>query len=224
MSTAGAVSRIDPISNTTETIDLGVGVGDHSLGIAVDDATGSVWASVSTSVPVRIPHRIGRIDPTTSTFSVVTTVIGAPTGTLAARGGPGWFADSGGTVVRLDARTGRSLWRGKYAIPFRESAVGSGAAWLASASLSPQAPGNMKNSGGAITPISMAANEPGETVSVGGGPTGVVVLDHDIYVSDALGVIHPYVSGAVLPEIPVGGEATGIAAGQGFIWVSVNAP
>jgi class 3 adenylate cyclase/streptogramin lyase len=226
-STAGTVSRIDPVSNTTETIDLGVGVGDHSVAVAVDDRTGAVWASVSKSQTLAlswlIPFEIGRIDPNTHTFSMVTMAGGSFNGYLAAGSGSVWFASDDGSVVRLDAQTGNVVWRRKFAIPFRETAVGDGSAWLASASL-PAGLGSRANTGGAITPIALATNSVGDTVSVGGGPTGIALLGSGVYVSDALGVVHPYVAGAVLPAIAVGGEATGIAAGEGFLWVSVNVP
>jgi class 3 adenylate cyclase len=46
---AGSVTRIDPATNAVRTIDLGVGVGSHTIAIAADVATGSVWVSIGST-------------------------------------------------------------------------------------------------------------------------------------------------------------------------------
>jgi hypothetical protein len=77
-------------------------------------------------------------------------------------------------------------------------------------------------SGGTVWSLDALKNSLGTGISVGGGPTAIALLNDDVYVSDVLGVVHPYVGGSVLAAIPVGGEATGIASGEGYLWVSVN--
>jgi streptogramin lyase len=88
----------DPASNTTETIDLGVGVGDHAVAVAVDDCTGFVWAPVSISQNIRVPFVIDRIDPAAGAFTVVATAGGESAGSLAAGSGSVWFASDDGSV------------------------------------------------------------------------------------------------------------------------------
>jgi len=218
---AGVVSRIDPVLLTTETIDLGVGAGDHSLSIAVDDATDSVWVSTSTASFGGVPFKIGRIDPDTKTFSVVKTVIGDTFATLAAGSGSVWFASSEGSILRLDPRSGRTIWRGNLGKNYLASTVGNGSVWLGSA-LGRPGRDPVPAAGGAIRSIALATNSAGDTVSIGGATTGIAVLGQGVYASDILGFVHPYIASVVGNAIPVGGEATGIAAGQGFLWVSVN--
>jgi DNA-binding beta-propeller fold protein YncE len=115
------------------------------------------------------------------------------------------------------------VWRDDLGGSFWTSAVGNGTAWLGSAFIR-QFTLEEGTSAGTITPIALATNATGDRVPVGGGPSGIAILGQGVYVSDLLGVVHPYVGGAVLKAIPVGDQATGIAAGGGFLWVSVNEP
>ncbi len=222
-SAAGLVSRIYPGTDRVVPIDLGIGVGAHEVYVAVDDATSSVWVAVGLPAVLRHPFEIGQIDPSTNTFSFVTKLAsGASHGTLSAGAGSVWFAGNDGSVIRLDARTGTVVWQEVSHVAFYASTFGNGTVWLGSASQKPR--GSEGSSGGAITPVSPTTNQIGEDVSLGGAPTGIAVLGEGVYVSDVLGVVHPYAGGAVLPAIQVGDAATGIAAGEGFLWVSVNPP
>src|SRR5262249_19759628 len=138
-SIAGTVSMIDASTNEVRTIDLGLGVGTHHVAVAVDDVTGSVWASFSATGALSEGTSyfdIGRIDPTSASFSVIARSNGGNNFcTLAAGDGSVWFADDGGGVVRLDARSGRVAWRKHFGISFWASAAGDDTGWLGSANV-----------------------------------------------------------------------------------------
>jgi YVTN family beta-propeller protein len=226
--TGGSVSRIDPATNTVKTIDLGVGVGSHTIAIAADDATGSVWVSIGAPIQEQstvLNHfDIGQIDPTTNTFTKTTEAGCCYHAAMAAASGAVWFATDNGTVLEFDARTGMVKWSHRFgATNFYSVTADQEAVWLGS-STQPSGPQPVGTSGGTIWPLDPSTNSLGTPISVGGGPSGIALLGQAVYVSDVLGVVHPYVLGSVLAAIPVGGEATGIAEGEGFLWVSVNAP
>ncbi len=224
---SGTVSRIDPATNKVKTIDLGVGIGDRDTMVAVDEQTGSVWAGVRVDTGDTSRHfDLWRIDTTTDSPSKMASDGCCLAGALAGGGGSIWLVTEGGIVVRFEARTGRVLWRVDHATEsYFAVGVGATEVWLGSAvSQFGDFYHVHANSGGAIRPVAFATNQVGDAVPLGGAPTGITFLNGGVFVSDVLGVVHPYVGNAVLQAIPVGGEATGIAAGEGFLWVSVNEP
>jgi YVTN family beta-propeller protein len=222
--TSGTVTRIDAATNRTETVDLGIGVGAHSLQLAFDDTTGSVWVAIgSTSLGIAHPPvEVGRIDPVTRTYQWVDRIDCTCFRTaLTGGGGSIWWATDDGHVVRIDARSSRIVWqRWIRSMSFYTAGMGHGVVWLGSATQ--WAYGDIGKSGGAIVPLDAATDVLGDPVSVGGGPTGIVVTDRGVFVGDIRGAVHHYITGSVVADIPIDGQVTGIAASEGALWISVN--
>jgi class 3 adenylate cyclase len=222
----GTLSRIDPLTNrVVATVELGLGVGANTVKLATDDETSTVW--VSTGLTEQVPSglnsfTVGWIDETSNSFVKVFRGGCCYGAALAAGSGSVWFASSNGTVVRFDAATRHVVKSWKLGIAFSEASVGNGAVWLASASLSGN--GLVGKSGGEITPISLATNQLGHSIPVGGGPTAVAVSGPGVFVSNVPGGIVPYIGGSVAPTWSVGGSATSIVAGEGLLWATVDEP
>ncbi|MCW4462943.1 YncE family protein [Sphingomonas sp. BT-65] len=118
---AGAVSRVDPATNTViATIPVNPGTWYLAFGY------GSVWAVSSDK------QSIQRIDPATNAV-VKTTALGKQPGFLAAGEGAVWVQEQGdGTVVRIDPKSGDVTGRVKVGavLKYGDIDTGAGMVWL----------------------------------------------------------------------------------------------
>jgi YVTN family beta-propeller protein len=210
------VSRIDPATNeTVATISVA------TLPFAVVLGEGSVWAISDTGGNCAIPA-ISRIDPATNRV-VFEFGLDAPCEVPVAGavgGGTFWLASDQGSLARVDLGTNTQVRTVQLHKSLVAVTVGEGAVWVASSGT----PGTVFR----IDPQSYAVDA---TIPAGGSdqgqPAGILTDSGGVWVTDSFSgsIVRIAVAGNdVQLPIEVGKGITGIAAGLGAIWVTVNGP
>jgi YVTN family beta-propeller protein len=171
--------------------------------------SGAVWVAVGASV-----YRIG--PGTTLAGNRVTRAFAALPrdgfiGDIAVGAGAVWVTDTThGKVYRFAASTGRLEAVVPVGATAGAMAVGDGGVWVAN--------GDART----VSRISVVRNRVGLVVKVPGVPSHMTAAESGLWVTDGTGSVMTLpegTSGRVL-TVPVGGEATGVAASGGTVWVS----
>jgi peptide/nickel transport system substrate-binding protein len=197
------VYRISPQANKVVK-SISVGNGPRALAVG----NGGVWVVNS------LDDTIVKIDPNTDLASPPIPVGGTPVA-IAIGAKSIWTADSTtGTVSRVDAGSTPPTVRtitvgnGPDAIAFADGAI-----WVAN---------SLDGSVSRIDPLTDAAT----AVPAGVGPAAIASMGGAIWIADqfgpALSRIDP-VTRDVLAPINIGNASVGVAAGDGFLWVSTRA-
>jgi class 3 adenylate cyclase/streptogramin lyase len=213
--------RIDPATNTVvQTISRAAPYGIESM--AIDDRTGVIWIGYPNYSVNKFgnPEVAARYDVAKGKFVQVTGAGCCFGTTLEASGGSVWFGDSRADLWRFNAETGLEESYHNYgAKQVLAAIVWEGNLWFATASGGAE---SSELAGGELIPVSLKTNRAGDPVAVGGAPSGIAVLNGDLWALDSNGGLIAYHSGVVQPPRRIDGPATSIAAGEGYLWVTID--
>jgi YVTN family beta-propeller protein len=242
----GTVSRIDPKThNVVKTIGIGGDVSDLA------DGFGSIWvAGGNDSTLIRIDPGENAVERTL-TFGGANELVPEPVFDVAIGAGAVWVT-RGNHVLRIDPRTNEvtkripvepptglavgegSVWvttridhvlriepqtgakTASFSLPTTAIApvVGGGALWVIEEFLQP----------GNLWALNPDTGEPSATLSGGPFPTDLAWGQGGLWSAGAGGVLRIGKSGQRIARIPVGQQPSGVAVGEGAVWVSVQAP
>ena len=240
---AGTLTRIDPATNATSTIN----VGNDPVAVAVSPADGSIWvansgdgtvsrvspennsvvakyqvgtgpsALVASSGAVWVANTlsasVSRID--IASGDVRSFSVGSEPAGIAAGAGSIWVADQGdGTVYRLDQQTGAVI-AGPIALAngLVGIAFGDGAAWV------------VNSTAGTLVRIDAQSNTVTGTQTVGQGPNDVAVAPRGVWVSDeyanAIVQVDPDTL-TIAHSTPTNSAPLGLALAGNRLWVATD--
>jgi YVTN family beta-propeller protein len=202
----GSLSRVDPQFNqVTDKLEI---AGRSSEG-SVAFGSGAVWAAYGDST-------FARIDPAATRVTGSTFAGAAPAGVVVATGAV-WVANSGdATVFRYNPTTFEQGPIRSFSVGRRPTGIafGHGAIWVANAG------------DDAVTRIDPSSNST-ITITVGDGPTAVATSSDAVWVANTAGGTVDRIDPAtneVVATIEVRSAPAGLALGDGFIWVTAQAP
>ena len=196
-SDADTLTRVDPITKSTQTIPVGNGPSGIAFG------AGDVWVSNS------LDGTVSRIDPGVNRVVQTTEVGNQPSDVLFADGSI-WVANNGdGTITRIDPVTGAASKA--VAIPATGLAFGAGTLWAT------------QREANQVVRIDPATGQVVQPIRVGNGPTGVAFGNGAAWVANTLdgtvSRIDPQTN-AVTSVIPTGNGPAGVAVDSSGVWVS----
>ena len=185
-SDADTLTRVDPITKSTQTIPVGNGPSGIAFG------AGDVWVSNS------LDGTVSRIDPGVNRVVQTTEVGNQPSDVLFADGSI-WVANNGdGTITRIDPVTGAASKA--VAIPATGLAFGAGTLWAT------------QREANQVVRIDPATGQVVQPIRVGNGPTGVAFGNGAAWVANTLdgtvSRIDPQTN-AVTSVIPTGNGPAG---------------
>ncbi len=200
----GAVIRIDPKTNQTETIATGK---RPCAGLAT--AFGSLWVpQCGDSAIVRIDLKTGKV------IATISTTIADGEGGIAAGAGSVWvLTDARSTLARIDPDTNKIVAEIRVPAGSFTAAFGEGAVWITSTAKS------------VVTRLDPSTNLIVETIPVGKQPRFLAVGEGAVWVlhqgDGSVSRIDPKTN-KVTDTIGVGvpGPGGDISAGEGSVWVT----
>jgi len=219
------VFRIDPASNK---VVAEVDMGGTAYSLAVDPASGAVWA-LTESYLKRIDPATNSVDrsvvvpgftPSKAGLGVNLTFFPFVSIGMAVGDGSLWVALPDGNLVRLDLATTKAI---KIALGGVLGAVavdaGSGSVWVT------QTTGGEKV--GALVQVDPGTNKVAGQIGVSCCPGSIAAGGGSVWATDEAhgSVVQIAVStGAVVGTFTVGQTPTAIAVGQNVVWVAVDKP
>ena len=199
------VSRIDPRTRAVvDTIHLGAAVSDLSVG------SGAVWvANGNDATLTRIDTRFDTVQEAI-TLGGAATPYPVPAFGVAAGAGGVWVTSGAHLVLRVDPSTDENVARTTVALGPASVAVGAGGVWVASAT-------RLSRIEPRTNAVTASVNVPGTGgVATGRGYVWVIVP------GELRGEIWRFDPNSVTPTatVPVGSQPTGLAVGDGSVWVA----
>jgi YVTN family beta-propeller protein len=202
----GTLARIDPQSNAVErTLSFG-GASDlvpqPVFSVAV--GAGAVWITRG--------NRVLRIDPRTNELTK-SVPVEPPLG-LTVGAGSVWVTTRIDHVLRIDSRSGAAT---TFSLPTFAIAptFGGGFLWVILANLPPS---------GNVWALNPDTGDAAATTSGGDSPSDLAFGDRVVWSAAARAIVHIGDEARPVATIPLAARPTGIAVGDGAVWVTVESP
>jgi sugar lactone lactonase YvrE len=170
--------------------------------------SGAVWVADGASLYRIVP---GLTRPTV-THPFATLPHGGPIGDVVAAAGAVWVDDTtDGTVYRYAATTGRRSAAVTIGPTAGVMTAGDGGLWVADPDTH------------TVSRISLTRNRVNTVVTLPGPPTHLATAGDGLWVTDGTGRVNAVGPAGRIRTVRVGGQATGLAAADGSVWVASTA-
>ena len=169
---------------------------------------GAVWVADGASLYRIVPGLTGQ----TVTRPFATLPHGGLIGDVVTAGGAVWVDDTtNGTVHRYAATTGRASAAVTVGHTAGVMTAGDGGLWVADPDTH------------TVSRISLTRNRVNTVVTLPGPPTHLATYDDGLWVTDGTGRVNTVDPDGRIRTVRVGGQATGVAAADGSVWVASTA-
>jgi DNA-binding SARP family transcriptional activator/DNA-binding beta-propeller fold protein YncE len=204
--------RLDSLSGgVLETKEISSDLSASAYAIAAGE--GAIWLASGDT--------IYKVDPTTQRFDGKRRYLGGGINDVALHGGSAWLVTSHQRLIRLDALDLRKRGNVSLGVIPVSLAIAGGSVWIGAEN--PTGPGAavfrvQESTGRVLQTIVLGGNSYPPSLDVASGAGQIWVAFYDKGEVDR---IDPE-SGAVVARIKVGGHPSGIAVGEGRVWVTVS--